>query len=476
MKKSFLISLLTHFSVQIVTFASVVGLARLLSPAEIGVYAVVSSIIFLAIELRSFGVGQYLIREKTITEEQIRTCLGILIILSWSIGISLIISSSYLALFYNQPDLSDLIIIVSITFFISPFAAITQAILTRKFQFGKLFVMRIITTLTRASSVLLLAYLGFSYYSIAIAALFSSVINLFILRLYKTQDIPWIPSFNSFKPQLKFGVYATIANLSNRFTLHIPDLIIGKVATMADVGLFSRGFGFISFSSTLLADGIKPVVLPYMAEVDRQNKNIADAYLKLVEIYTGFSIPVFAAIHLSAYPIIVSIFGQKWALAAPIASVLALWGLLQSIHMFIAPILITLKREKNLMRVEVGLLTVRLAILLIAAQYGLMVIAWGLVISGLFDFIIKAFVLRTHLGHSFTRLLKALYKSSIVGGILWLSLYILALNFNFHQEGVWMTMLIIGSMSALIWVSSIFLINHSIKLILLDLLKTILKK
>ncbi|HEX4940841.1 MAG TPA: oligosaccharide flippase family protein, partial [Candidatus Kapabacteria bacterium] len=65
-RKAILYSVLNQYSLQIISFISVAVLARLLTPDQIGVFAVATSIAFLAIEIRSFGVSEFLVREKAV--------------------------------------------------------------------------------------------------------------------------------------------------------------------------------------------------------------------------------------------------------------------------------------------------------------------------------------------------------------------------------------------------------------------------
>ena len=76
LKIALMFSAVGEYSTQVIGFVSLMILARLLTPDEIGVYAVAGTASILATELSSFGVVQYLIREKDIHEEKIRSVLG----------------------------------------------------------------------------------------------------------------------------------------------------------------------------------------------------------------------------------------------------------------------------------------------------------------------------------------------------------------------------------------------------------------
>ena len=82
-------------------------MARLLTPDELGVYAIAGAVVLIASELKLMGTTSYLIREKELTEAKVRSGVGLSIIFSWGLGFSLAASSNYLSLFFDiNPFLS----------------------------------------------------------------------------------------------------------------------------------------------------------------------------------------------------------------------------------------------------------------------------------------------------------------------------------------------------------------------------------
>jgi O-antigen/teichoic acid export membrane protein len=473
MKKAFIISSTSHVVAQVITFLSIVGLSRLLTPAEIGVFAIVSSIVFLAIELRTFGVAQFLIRQKDITVDDVRSCLGLLIILSWGLTFILITSSTYIADFYEYTDLKYLVIIVSLTFLIAPYSAIIMALLTRDMKFGKLAIVKLLTIFSQAGCALLLAYLGFSYYALALSVIFSSCINLILLIKYSRPATPYIPLFRGISRLFKFGTYATLANLSNRFTFQLPDLVIGKVLSVGDVGIFSRAFGFINFSNSILTDGIRPVILPYLSEINRENKNLSESYLKIILYYSSISLPIFAAINVGAYPVINALFGSQWIFAASIASVLAIWGGVQSIHSFFPAVLVATNNEKSLMYIELVLLLIRGVTIYLASVHGLIFIAWGMVFSSIIDLVVKTLATKALIKIDLIRVVSQIWKSILIAILVWISLTAVDIWWNFKDSDAWTGTLIIVVTTIFVWILSVYSINHSVKLVISELVKNI---
>ena len=112
-----------NYGVQVLAFVSIVVLARLLDPDEIGVFAIVSAISFFAIELRSFGAAQYLIRKQGVEPADIARAVGLMMLVSWSLARLLVASSPLVAGFFGIEALVPLLFVVSGAFLLAPFTA-----------------------------------------------------------------------------------------------------------------------------------------------------------------------------------------------------------------------------------------------------------------------------------------------------------------------------------------------------------------
>ncbi len=98
-------------------------LARLVAPAETGLFSVAASVVLLAQAIRDFGVAEFLVQEKELTAQKIRTAFGLTMLLAWSLGLIIFVSRSMIAELYRTPQLANLIAIVCGSFFVAPFSS-----------------------------------------------------------------------------------------------------------------------------------------------------------------------------------------------------------------------------------------------------------------------------------------------------------------------------------------------------------------
>ena len=469
-------SVLTQHSIQIISLVSIAIIARLLTPAEIGVFAVASSVTFLAIELRSLGIGQYLIRESSIDDEKIRRATGLMILVSWALAGIIIISAPVIARFYSEPALTYIFWIIAGTFILSPFSSVPYALLTRDMQFDKLFNVKLTSSLVRSGSTIVYILYDYSYYGLAMGTLTGAIAEFLAITYYRDKQTPWLPLIKDIKQLINFGVLTSSANILQRFAQGIPDLVLGKVASMLDVGLFSRGFGLVLFVNKMIIMAVQPTVLPHLSEVKRAEKSIEDAYMKAATLQCVFSLPVLAVVNLAAEPMIFALFGNQWGVAVPIASILAIWAMLISIHGFLPQALLAVHHEKIMFWKELSVFIFRLIAIIVTSSFGLVFIAWGLVLSGLFELLISVFIVQRVFKLSVWNQIQVFLPTLFVTIFCWISLWFIFNAIDMSSEQAWYSLLKVAFFSIICWALLLKLSKHQAWTILCDLSFAMSKK
>jgi O-antigen/teichoic acid export membrane protein len=460
LRKAIFFSVLNQYSLQIISIVSVAVLARLLTPDEIGVFSVATAITFLAIELRSFGVGEFLIREKDVNPEKVKAVVGVMVIMSWGLALLLICSAPWVASFYKQPDLRNLLWITIVPFFLAPYSSIPFALLAREMRFAAILKINLIGALARNGCSIGLVLMGYSYFGLAYGALLGVLVEFFAIMYFRPASMQWIPSFKHVKEIFHIGMQISFSKLFNSTSQHIGDLVLGRVASMGDVGLFSRGLGLISFLNSLLGSAVAPVTFPHLSEVQRAGGDTKTAYLNAAVLIGAISLPFFAVVNISSESMIRALFGDQWTISAHVASVLALWAMLQSIHCFAAGAMVAVGKERLLVIKEGIAFVLKIALIVLMAPHGLIYVAWGFVISGVIDFGFTTWFMRLSYGISLRDLIEAFIPNFIVMSICWIVAELAHVFIDFHAMNAWLAVLIIACLLVPTWLVSLRISNN----------------
>jgi O-antigen/teichoic acid export membrane protein len=473
LKAPLMYSALGEYSTQILGLVSIMILARLLSPEEIGVYAVAGVASLLAAELSSFGVVQFLIREKDIHENKIRSVLGMAIIVSWGLGLLLILSAPYIAVFYEKAPIKIILWILSISFFVVPFLGVPMALWKRGMQFRQISILKITGQLVTAVSSILLVLLDFSYYGLALGAVIGLIARLIITIFFKPPGTVWMPKFTLVRSMVKFGIFASLTNVSTRFTESVPDLVIGKMATMADVGYFSRGLGAVLFLNKIVISSVSPVILPHLAEVKRSGGSVVGAYLRSTNLLLAFTLPVFAVAGAASYPMIIALFGDQWNDAVSITSILAIWVMLFSVHSFSASAFIVSKAENLMLKSELIVSVTRLILVMSTASHGIELVAWAMVVSGVVEFYAKTLALKKSIGLKIRKMFFVLWPNLFIAFMCWLTTLFIDHTIVFEQANPLQSLAIIAIGLPIIWLLLLRITKHEAWYLIWDIIRKI---
>lgn len=475
-KRAVLMSAVGQYSLQIINFVTVAVIARLLSPEEIGLFAVATSISFVANEIRSFGVAEFLVREKEVTDDKIRRVLGVMVIMSWGLGLLFLIGAGWAADFYNEADLMPLLWIISVPFFFAPHSAVPVALITRNMNFDALLRVNLVGCFGRSGISIALVLMGYSYFGLAWGTLTGVVLEFLMITYYRPAGTPWLPVFKNLKQIFKVGVPISMAKFLGTISQNSTDLLLGRMANMHAVGMFSRGFGLIMFLQSLLTKAVAPVSLPHLAEVSRSGGSVKDAYLKSIVLVGAVTIPVFAVVNLAAEEMISTLFGDQWLDAIAIASILSWWMILQTIHCFINSVFLTEHQENYFLAKEIASIILRVGIILLMIPHGLIYVAWGFVLSGVLEFIVISYLVNKSIGLSMFETLRAFASNFSVALMCWLVLKSMYLGGIFDGMNSLIALVIIGSSMIPVWLLAIKFTRNPLWPLLLTIIERVLTK
>src|SRR5262249_41688991 len=142
-------------------------LARLITPAQSGIFSLAVGFVAVTQMFRDFGVGEYLVQEKQLDEGSLQAAFSIALILGWSLGLLLVLLAAPVADFYREAVVADVIRILSINFFLVPFGYVANAMLTRDLRFDAMLIVQTASALLGAVASIALVWAGFGAIGLA---------------------------------------------------------------------------------------------------------------------------------------------------------------------------------------------------------------------------------------------------------------------------------------------------------------------
>lgn len=415
-RKSLLYTFVGANFVTLFQFLTTLIIARLLTPAEVGTYAVAAVFLGVAALVRDFGVSSYLIQCESLDRKVLQSAFALVLTSAFTIGAVIYLAADTIADFYDSSQIASIMRILSLNFFLTPFGSIALTIARREMRFRALTTIATLAALATAVVSVYLAYSGHGPVSLAWGGVCGTLATFIGSLFVRSKGIPWLPSFKGVSTIFRFGVTSASANVLGYINTAATDLIVGRMLTMSDVGIFNRAISLTQFINQLLAQAIRPVLLPWLSSLKREHGKHIYGFSRFTEISTGLLWPAFATVGFLAEPLIVTLFGNAWVQSAVYVPYICAAAIILSAYNGAPPLLVAAARPEVDMYLQIVSLTAKIIAVMLTAPYGLLAIAqaWpilALLVGGIQQFLLHKVLNVTPISH-----LHAIKKSLVLLG------------------------------------------------------------
>lgn len=394
--------------------ATVVIVSRLLTPKEIGVFSVAVGLTALAQMLRTFGISEYLVQEKTLTEGMIRTSFTVNLILAWIIAALLFATSWLIAGFYDDPGVGQVLRVLSATFLLTPFGTTAIALLQRDMAFGVLYKIGAAEVAVRSSVTIGLAYAGFSYMSMAWASLAAMVAWIFGCTIWAHEHRARGLSLSEWRRMVPFGINRTVSDVVSQIGMQSANIVVGKMLGLTDAGFYSRGYSVVNIFRDKVVSAISAVAFPAYAAEHRERDAAPQLYLRSLVYLTGVCWPFFAFATFMAYPIVRILFGNQWDAAVPLMRWLCGAAIIGTLIYQCNQFLVAVGRVGTVTKIEMQYQLVRLGLAIVASFYSVEAVAASQVLVYIFATILYYRKMRGYEALAIRKIASALIPSAVL--------------------------------------------------------------
>ena len=301
-------------------------IARLLTPEQIGIYSVSLAVIGIAQVLRDFGIGNFLIQEKNLSEAHIRTAFGFSLLMGGGLFVIVYLVAPLAGSFYGEDQMVLTMRISALNFLMLPFCTISLALLRRDMAFNQLLMVNLIAASIGSATTIGLAYSGFGPNSMAIGAVVGNVVTGVGAWIARSDHKLLWPGFSEWRAILSFGGQSSVANIVTTIAMDINDLALGKILGFVPVAMISRAQGLMNLFSRELMSAVRNVAFPAFAKAYRDGESLESRYVFSVTVVTVFAWPFYGFTALFALEILRLMFGPQWDEAAILVPIFCLAG------------------------------------------------------------------------------------------------------------------------------------------------------
>lgn len=424
-------------------------IARLLTPSEIGIYSVTMVLLGFIATFRDLGAGQYLVQNQSLSEEKMRATWSVQLALGVFLALVVLAAAVPAAEFYGERQIIDIMLVLTLNFAITPFLAYPNAWLVREMRFGSIAAVRFFGALVHGTSAIAMACLGYGPVSLAWANALTTVASIVAIWAIARPRLPWRLNGRGISDVVSFGGKLTATSLMNTLSGGAPELLLGKVHSMVEAGLFSRGQGLVTMFQRLVMDAVNSVALPYFARQSRESGNVGASFMVAMELITGLGWAFFSGIALMAYPAVRILYGTQWDDAVDPARWLAVACAFSIPAAICPPALIAIGAVNDVLKATLLSTLVAVAATVLGTFLGLLALSKCLIVSGMLASVIWIMTARKHIDFAIGPMLIIWGKSMLVALGASVASAIVILNWGWRSSDLLVPVLLAGIGGAL---------------------------
>ncbi|HEX8639911.1 MAG TPA: lipopolysaccharide biosynthesis protein [Allosphingosinicella sp.] len=315
----------------VLTIASTIVVARILTPADYGVIAMVGPVTAFVLLLQNLGLSHAAIQAKTLSHEQSNALFWLNLLGSLLIAVVLVVAAPLVSWFYDEPRTGYVTAASSITVVLTASSLQHAALLARELRFRALAAVDTAAALCAFAATVAAAMAMRSYWALWLGTVAGIVCNVGLLWLVSR----WRPTFPirlaGSGRLVRFGGSITVFRFLNFLSRNIDNVLIGRVWGPGLLGLYDRSYRLMMFPLQNVNAPLSRVMLPILGRLRAEPDRFRRSYLHSLHLVSLVATPAIAVAGATSAELIPFLLGQRWAGAAPIFAWLSLTGLLQPI-------------------------------------------------------------------------------------------------------------------------------------------------
>ena len=410
--------------VQGVQFVLSIVLARLVSPDDYGVIALVLVFIQIATVFVQSGFNTALIQKKDADEEDFSSIFYLSLFVALLCYGGLFLAAPVIADFYNQEILCPVIRVVSFTLFFGAVNSVQSAYVAKTMQFKRFFYSSMGAVLGSGVVGAVLAYQGFGVWALVAQQLVKDVLVCLILWF----TVRWRPrvwfSMARVRGLFGFGWKLLCSALLDTVFRNSYNLIVGRIYDSQLLGFFNRGHQFPQVIATNLDGSIQSVMLPTLSAHNDDVREVKRITRRSISTSAYLLMPCMFGLAAVAEPLVKVLLTDKWLPCVPFLQLACISYALYPIHTANLTGINALGRSDVFLKLEIIKKSVTVLNILVTMPFGIYAMATGQVVCGFISTVINSFPNKKLMGYSYFEqwkdLMPSFLLSILMAVIVWL--------------------------------------------------------
>jgi len=312
---------------------SIAIIARLIPPADYGIYAMALPAVMIGMALSNFGLPQAIVQRRTITHLHVSALFWLNLGLAVLIAGVLFALAGPMATFYGEDRVTPVLQAISLTLLFAATTGQYTAVLRRTLRIRQIEIMTLSAEFLGLAVAVTAALNGLSYWALVLQQFVTPMLKTLFMAVY-TRWLPSGPQHVQFRDALesaRFGGYLAGASILTRLTGYLGTLIAGAFFGPVGVGLFYRARSLAVLAPQRVTDPLGGVFVSTLSRLQDDGEGFRRMFVRLISRANLTILPLAVFVAAGATPLVAVMLGPTWSEAAPLLFWLSVFSFRQGI-------------------------------------------------------------------------------------------------------------------------------------------------
>lgn len=362
-----------NLTIQLLSALIGIVLARKLSPGEYGMVGMLAIFSAIAATLQDSGFTAAITNLKQVSHREYNAVFWFSTFVSILLYAILFLCAPLIASIFHQPGLVPLSRLVFASFVVAGIGTAHSAYMFRNMMNREKAIMNAVAIVVSGAVGITLAFLGFSYWSLA----WQQFAYICIIDLGRLYYVRWLPTLHidlrPIREMFGFSSKIMITNIVNQVNNNVLSFIFGLLFKARDVGNYTQAAKWNAMGHSLISGTIQQVAQPVMASVseDGEGRQI-NIFRKMLRFTAFLSMPAMFGLALIA-DFVELLLGEKWTDSVLLLRILCISGAFLPLQTLYQNLFISHGRSDTYMWSTLSLIIVQIATILSFSSLGIQV-------------------------------------------------------------------------------------------------------
>ena len=384
-------SFIDNLSSSGVSFLVGLVLARLLTPSEYGIMAILTIFIAVSSSIVDSGFSNALIRKTDAKRVDYNTVFLFNLVVSGLLYVVLFFAAPAISVFFKEPLLVEVMRVIGWVLIINALAIIPRTLFVKDVNFKTQTKVSLIASISSGVVGIGMALAGMGVWSLVGQQLSRQLLNTLFLWIYSTWRPIWEFSLQSFRELFGFGSKLLLSGLLDTVFKEIYSLVIGRCYTSAQLGQYTRASQFNQIFSSNLTTVIQRVSYPVLSSIQDESERLREAYRKVIKSTMLITFACMLGLAAVAKPLLIILIGEKWLPAVNFLQIICFSGMLYPLHAINLNILQVKGRSDLFLKLEIIKKIIAVGPLILGVLFSIEYMLWGSVFTSLIVYFLNSY-------------------------------------------------------------------------------------